>query len=120
MNADARPRPPSLAITAEEFEARRAQVHAMGGPAKLAARREAGILNARERIDRLCDPGSWIEIDSARSPSGSTIRRKSRISSSTCRSRRSWVTVRGSLKRNRKSGGVAVAHFSVVSRAGSA
>ncbi|WP_339949519.1 carboxyl transferase domain-containing protein [uncultured Albimonas sp.] len=62
MTADARPRPPSLAVTAEEFEARRAHVHAMGGEAKLAARREAGILNARERIDRLCDPGSWIEI----------------------------------------------------------
>ncbi|MDF2231723.1 carboxyl transferase domain-containing protein [Albimonas sp. CAU 1670] len=62
MKDDARPRPPSFAVSAEEFEARRAQVHAMGGEAKLAARREAGILNARERIDLLCDPGTFLEI----------------------------------------------------------
>jgi acetyl-CoA carboxylase carboxyltransferase component len=33
----------------------------MGGEAKLAARRAAGILNARERIDRFLDTGSFVE-----------------------------------------------------------
>ena len=34
---------------------------AMGGPEKLAKRRAEGHLNARERIDYLIDPGSFIE-----------------------------------------------------------
>ena len=33
----------------------------MGGPEKLAERRAQGVLNARERIDCLVDPGSFIE-----------------------------------------------------------
>src|SRR5262245_50136600 len=33
----------------------------MGGPQKLAERKAQGLLNARERIDRLVDPGSFIE-----------------------------------------------------------
>jgi len=44
-----------------EFEARRAQALGMGGPDKLAERKARGLLNARERIDRLVDPGSFIE-----------------------------------------------------------
>ncbi|GGC86568.1 acyl-CoA carboxylase subunit beta [Chelatococcus reniformis] len=47
---------------AAELDARRRKVHAMGGEAKLAARRERGILNARERIDALVDPGSFTEL----------------------------------------------------------
>lgn len=47
---------------AEELARRRAQVHAMGGEAKLAARRAQGILNARERIALLCDAESFTEI----------------------------------------------------------
>jgi len=35
---------------------------AMGGPEKLKLRREAGKLNARERIDHLFDPGTFQEI----------------------------------------------------------
>lgn len=45
-----------------EFEERAARARAMGGEAKLARRREEGILNARERIDRLADPGSFTEF----------------------------------------------------------
>lgn len=34
----------------------------MGSEAKLAKRRAAGVLNARERVARLVDPGSWDEV----------------------------------------------------------
>jgi len=44
-----------------EFERRRAQALAMGGPDKLARRRAAGVLNARERIERLFDRGTFHE-----------------------------------------------------------
>jgi acetyl-CoA carboxylase carboxyltransferase component len=45
----------------DEYETRKAQALAMGGPDKLARRKAQGLLNARERVDRLVDPGSWIE-----------------------------------------------------------
>lgn len=45
-----------------ELAERRAKAHRMGGTAKLEARRAQGLLNARERIDALCDPGSFSEI----------------------------------------------------------
>lgn len=45
----------------EEFEQRRRRALAMGGPDKLAARKTEGILNARERIDLLVDPGTFLE-----------------------------------------------------------
>ena len=41
-----------------ELQARREQARAMGGPRKLAARKAEGLLNARERVDHLLDPGS--------------------------------------------------------------
>ena len=44
-----------------EYEARREQALAMGGKAKLDRRRNAGILNARERLDYLLDKGSFLE-----------------------------------------------------------
>lgn len=44
-----------------DFAERRHQALAMGGARKLEARKAAGVLNARERIDYLCDPGSFIE-----------------------------------------------------------
>jgi acetyl-CoA carboxylase carboxyltransferase component len=44
-----------------EFEARRQAAVAMGGAAKLAARRRPGVLDARERLDLLLDPGSFLE-----------------------------------------------------------
>ena len=44
-----------------DFEQRQAHAMAMGGSRKLDRRREQGVLNARERIDLLFDPGSFIE-----------------------------------------------------------
>ncbi|MEQ8194812.1 MAG: carboxyl transferase domain-containing protein [Rhodospirillales bacterium] len=44
-----------------DLEARRQKALGMGGEAKLAKRRERGELNARERIDKLLDPGTFVE-----------------------------------------------------------
>jgi methylmalonyl-CoA decarboxylase subunit alpha len=44
-----------------EYEKRRAKALAMGGAEKLAKRKKAGVLNARERIELLFDPGSFLE-----------------------------------------------------------
>src|SRR5690606_32064963 len=44
-----------------EFEQRTAQALAMGGPRKLAERKAEGNLNARERVERLADPGTFLE-----------------------------------------------------------
>lgn len=44
-----------------ELERRKRHALAMGGPDKLAARDTSGILNARSRIERLFDPGSFLE-----------------------------------------------------------
>lgn len=44
-----------------ELARRREQALAMGGEEKLARRRDEGVLNARERIDALVDPGSFLE-----------------------------------------------------------
>lgn len=45
----------------QEYDERRQRALAMGGPEKLARRREAGIMNARERIDALLDADSFLE-----------------------------------------------------------
>lgn len=45
----------------QELERRRRKALGMGGPEKLEARRAEGLLNARERIDLLFDPGSFFE-----------------------------------------------------------
>ena len=45
----------------KDMEMRRQRALAMGGPEKLAQRKAQGVLNARERIDRLFDAGSFIE-----------------------------------------------------------
>lgn len=44
-----------------EFEARRHQALSMGGEQKLAERKAQGVLNARERVARLADPGTFLE-----------------------------------------------------------
>ncbi|MBI3937715.1 MAG: methylmalonyl-CoA carboxyltransferase [Betaproteobacteria bacterium] len=44
-----------------ELERRRARALEMGGPEKLAKRRAAGIMNARERIAYLLDSGTFVE-----------------------------------------------------------
>ena len=49
--------PPKLTLAQ-----RRADALAMGGPAKLARTREQGALNARERIAKLLDDGSFFEV----------------------------------------------------------
>lgn len=46
----------------EELVARQARARAMGGSERLARHREGGRLDARARIERLCDPDSFLEI----------------------------------------------------------
>ncbi|HET7838204.1 MAG TPA: carboxyl transferase domain-containing protein [Rectinemataceae bacterium] len=46
-----------------ELNERRAKVLAGGGPKRVAAQHEKGKMTARERIESLLDPGSFIEID---------------------------------------------------------
>ncbi|MFG1184046.1 MULTISPECIES: acyl-CoA carboxylase subunit beta [Xanthobacter] len=48
--------------TLKELESRRTSARAMGGAAALAKLKAAGKLDARERIERLLDPGSFREI----------------------------------------------------------
>lgn len=45
----------------EDYARRRDQALAMGGAEKLARRKAAGVLDARERVDYLCDAGSFLE-----------------------------------------------------------
>jgi len=45
----------------KQLEEKNAEALAMGGAEKLAQRKAQGVLNARERIDRLVDPGSFTE-----------------------------------------------------------
>ena len=44
-----------------EYARREAAARAMGGPERLARRAAAGVLSARARLDRLVDPGTFIE-----------------------------------------------------------
>ncbi|SLN72646.1 acyl-CoA carboxylase subunit beta [Oceanibacterium hippocampi] len=46
----------------DDLEEKRRLGKAMGGPEKLQAHAAAGRLNARERLDVLLDPGSFVEI----------------------------------------------------------
>ncbi|MBW2425355.1 MAG: methylmalonyl-CoA carboxyltransferase, partial [Deltaproteobacteria bacterium] len=46
----------------EELAQRRERAGAMGSKKRLAERAAAGVLNARERIDALLDPGSFSEV----------------------------------------------------------
>lgn len=63
MSQDVRPDPASgWDALDREFAERSAAARAMGGPRKLAGVRERGLLNARERIERLADPGSFMEF----------------------------------------------------------
>ncbi len=45
----------------EDYERRKAAALAMGGPDRLARRAAAGLLNARERVEHLCDAGTFVE-----------------------------------------------------------
>ncbi|MDB5922711.1 MAG: methylmalonyl-CoA carboxyltransferase subunit [Betaproteobacteria bacterium] len=44
-----------------ELDERKQKALAMGGPEKIAQRKAQGVLNARERIDRLFDAGTFLE-----------------------------------------------------------
>jgi acetyl-CoA carboxylase carboxyltransferase component len=46
----------------EALETRRRQSAAMGGPERLARQHERGWLDARQRLARLCDPGTFREL----------------------------------------------------------
>ncbi|SLM19260.1 Propionyl-CoA carboxylase beta chain [uncultured spirochete] len=46
-----------------ELEERRAKVLAGGGPKRVAAQHEKGKMTARERIEMLLDPGTFMELD---------------------------------------------------------
>src|SRR5205823_9302775 len=66
MSADG---PATPTAAAGEFEEKVADLHrrrtrnlAMGGPEKVAKQHERGKLTARERIDLLFDPGSFVEF----------------------------------------------------------
>src|SRR5438067_620629 len=48
----------------EEIARRKAEAGGMGGEARLVRQRERGRLNARERLARLFDPGTFAEIGS--------------------------------------------------------
>ncbi len=47
----------------EDLRRRRAQVKAQGGAQRIDRQHEAGKLTARERLDLLLDPGSFVEFD---------------------------------------------------------
>jgi propionyl-CoA carboxylase beta chain len=47
----------------ELLEQKEQQALAGGGPARMARQHEAGKLTARERVDLLCDPGTFVELD---------------------------------------------------------
>ena len=47
----------------EQLEQMRAASREGGGPARVAKQHEAGKLTARERLDLLLDPGSFVELD---------------------------------------------------------
>ena len=46
----------------EDLHARREKAKLGGGEEKIAVQHERGKLTARERLDLLCDPGSFVEI----------------------------------------------------------
>ncbi len=46
----------------EQLEAKRAWALALGGPKRIARQHERGRLTARERIDKLVDPGTFFEV----------------------------------------------------------
>ena len=45
-----------------DFNERRGQAMAMGGPEQVERQKKRGKLNARERIDKLLDKGTFREI----------------------------------------------------------
>ena len=46
----------------DELASRRERIAQLGGPEAVLRQHEAGKLTARERLDLLLDPGSFIEV----------------------------------------------------------
>lgn len=69
---------------AEELKARRARVMEMGGQEKLAARKAAGLLDARERIDYIMDAGSFAETGMLATSHIPAMRQKSPADGKVC------------------------------------
>ena len=55
--------PPEIESKLAELQARLAAAHEGGGEARIERQHSAGKLTARERIELLLDPGSFVEID---------------------------------------------------------
>src|SRR6201993_997400 len=55
-------KPPDWAESLEDLERRRQHALAMGGPERLDKHRDKGKLDARARIERLLDPGTFREL----------------------------------------------------------
>jgi len=49
-------------VDLEELQRRKEVAYKLGGPDKIKRHRERGHLTARERLDKLLDPGSWMEV----------------------------------------------------------
>src|SRR5574341_1392914 len=47
----------------EDLRRRKERIRALGGPERVQRQRDAGKLTARERLDVLLDPGSFVELD---------------------------------------------------------
>jgi acetyl-CoA carboxylase carboxyltransferase component len=54
--------PGDWAAILDDLERRRAAARAMGGPERVARQRSGGRLDARARIERLYDPGTFVEL----------------------------------------------------------
>src|SRR5438270_11382325 len=54
--------PGSWGPTLEDLARRRATARAMGGDERLARHRQGGKLDARDRVEQLVDPGSFLEL----------------------------------------------------------
>ena len=52
-----------MTSTRERLEELNRQAELGGGPARIEKQHNAGKLTARERIELLLDPGSFVEID---------------------------------------------------------
>jgi acetyl-CoA carboxylase carboxyltransferase component len=62
MSADAPPTTSLLRPLAEDLRARREKIREGGGPEKVAKQHAADKLTARERLDLLIDPGTFVEL----------------------------------------------------------
>src|SRR5574341_142495 len=47
----------------EDLRRRKERIRALGGPERVRRQHDAGKLTARERLDHLLDPGSFVELD---------------------------------------------------------